>query len=103
LNVRGAFTVSDPGAVAGKHVLVIDDILTTGATARAVAKTLIDAGAESVWVATLARARRIHQFHGSSHFDADADADERTNHAGDEPAATLHEESIHSSQDQPSF
>jgi ComF family protein len=56
-NVRRAFTVSDPAAVMGKHVLVIDDIFTTGATARAAAKTLIEAGAASVWVATLARAR----------------------------------------------
>ena len=35
LNVRGAFSVSDPSAVTLKHILVIDDILTTGATARA--------------------------------------------------------------------
>ncbi|HSZ16073.1 MAG TPA: ComF family protein [Terracidiphilus sp.] len=60
LNVRGAFRVSDPAAVAGKHLLVIDDILTTGATARACARTLQNAGAESVWVATLARAHRMH-------------------------------------------
>lgn len=59
-NVRGAFSVSDPGAVAGKHVLMIDDIMTTGATARAAGKTLMRAGAESVWVATLARARRVY-------------------------------------------
>jgi predicted phosphoribosyltransferase len=39
-----------------KHVLLIDDIFTTGATARAAAKTLMEAGAASVWVATLARA-----------------------------------------------
>jgi ComF family protein len=59
LNVRGAFGVSDPAAVFGKHVLLIDDILTTGATARAAARALLQAGADSVWVATLARARRI--------------------------------------------
>ncbi len=59
LNVRGAFGVSEPAAVFGKHVLLIDDILTTGATARAAARALLQAGAESVWVATLARARRI--------------------------------------------
>ncbi len=58
LNLRGAFRVADPHGIAGKDVLVIDDILTTGATARAAAKTLLAAGARSVWVATLARARR---------------------------------------------
>jgi ComF family protein len=62
LNVRGAFRVSDPAAIAGKNILLIDDILTTGATARAAAQSLIKAGAASVYVATLARARRIH-FH----------------------------------------
>jgi ComF family protein len=59
-NVRGAFKVSDPSAVKGRSILLIDDILTTGATARAAAQALIRAGAASVYVATLARARRIH-------------------------------------------
>lgn len=62
LNVRGAFSVSDPAAVTMKHVLLIDDILTTGATARAAARALAQAGAASVWVATLARARRATAF-----------------------------------------
>ena len=66
LNVRGAFTVSDPAAVASKHILLIDDILTTGATARAAAAALTGAGAASVWVATLARARRV-SGHGFGH------------------------------------
>ena len=57
LNVRGAFGISNSAAVAGKHVLLVDDILTTGATARAAARALLEAGAESVWVATVARAR----------------------------------------------
>jgi pyrimidine operon attenuation protein/uracil phosphoribosyltransferase len=61
LNVRGAFTVSDPAAVSMKHILVIDDILTTGATARAAAQALVKAGAASVWVATLARAGWLHE------------------------------------------
>jgi ComF family protein len=56
LNVRGAFSVGNPAAVDGKHILVIDDIFTTGSTARAAAKTLLEAGAASVWIATLARA-----------------------------------------------
>jgi ComF family protein len=59
LNLRGAFSLSDPGQVAGRDVLLIDDILTTGATARAAAKVLLEAGAASVWVATLARAQRV--------------------------------------------
>lgn len=59
-NVRGAFSVSDAAAVTGRHVLLIDDIMTTGATARAAAQALMRAGAKSVWVATLARARRVY-------------------------------------------
>jgi ComF family protein len=59
LNVRGAFKVSDSTAVKGKHILLIDDILTTGATARAASQSLLKAGATSVYVATLARARRF--------------------------------------------
>jgi ComF family protein len=61
-NLRGAFSVSEPSQVAGRHILLIDDILTTGATARAAAQTLVKAGAASVWVATLARAQRMSGF-----------------------------------------
>lgn len=59
-NVRGAFRVSEPAAVKGKNILLVDDILTTGATARACARALRSAGAQSVWVVTLARAYRTH-------------------------------------------
>ena len=55
LNVGGALRVSDPATVAGKHLLVVDDILTTGASARATGRALLQAGAETVWIATLAR------------------------------------------------
>lgn len=58
-NVRGAFSVTDAAPIADQHILLVDDILTTGATARAASKVLIDAGAASVWVATLARARHV--------------------------------------------
>ncbi|MGD0741356.1 MAG: ComF family protein, partial [Terracidiphilus sp.] len=61
-NVRGAFVVSDPARVTAQHVIVVDDILTTGATARAAAQALVQAGAASVWVATLARAQRGERF-----------------------------------------
>lgn len=66
LNVRGAFSVSNPALVTARHVLLVDDILTTGATARAAAQTMIKAGAASVWVATLARAQRSMAFGRSS-------------------------------------
>ena len=48
----------DSAAVTGRNVLLIDDIMTTGATVRAVAQILLRAGAANVWVATLARARQ---------------------------------------------
>jgi ComF family protein len=57
-NLRGAFFVSDADAVRGRDVLLIDDIYTTGATARACSWVLKRAGAASVWVATAARAQR---------------------------------------------
>lgn len=57
-NLRGAFTVVDPSVVAGREVLLVDDIYTTGATARECARVLRQAGAEKVWVATVSRAQR---------------------------------------------
>jgi ComF family protein len=59
-NVRGAFRV-DPkfhAAILGKSVLLIDDVLTTGATVAACARALKRAGARQVLVLTLARVVR---------------------------------------------
>jgi ComF family protein len=86
LNVRKAFTVSDPSQVTLRHVLLIDDILTTGATARAAAQTLLEAGAASVWVATLARAQKVGGF-GSDSVYQDRNEEES---AGTGPAEGLH-------------
>jgi ComF family protein len=57
-NLRGAFFVPEPARVAGRDVLLMDDIYTTGATARACSRVLRNAGAASVRVATVARAQR---------------------------------------------
>ncbi|MBI9084079.1 MAG: ComF family protein [Desulfobacterales bacterium] len=58
-NVRGAFAVPRPEAVAGRRILLVDDVMTTGATADACARVLRTAGAERVDVLTLARANRF--------------------------------------------
>jgi ComF family protein len=55
-NVRGAFAVPRPATVRGRRVLLVDDVLTTGATADACAGALRRAGAAEVGVLTVARA-----------------------------------------------
>jgi ComF family protein len=57
-NVSGAFVVRRPGEVRGRRVLLIDDVMTTGATASACAAALKRAGAGYVAVLTLARTDR---------------------------------------------
>jgi ComF family protein len=56
-NVAGAFSVPPARAdsLAGEHLLLVDDVWTTGATARACARALLDAGARVVSVVTFAR------------------------------------------------
>jgi ComF family protein len=58
VNVAGAFTPSRRPAVQGLRLLVVDDVMTTGATASACARALKQAGASYVAVLTLARADR---------------------------------------------
>ncbi|HJZ90929.1 MAG TPA: ComF family protein [Gemmataceae bacterium] len=53
-NVRGAFRASRRAALAGRTVLLVDDVLTTGATASEVARALREGGAVRVHVAILA-------------------------------------------------
>jgi len=54
--IRGAFKVASRSRVKGRDILLVDDVLTTGATAGECARELLHAGAARVWVVTPARA-----------------------------------------------
>ena len=56
LNVAGAFA-GERRLIAGRPVILIDDVCTTGATLDSCAEALLAAGASQVWGVTLARAR----------------------------------------------
>ena len=56
-NLQGAFEVDEARPLAGRTVLLVDDIYTTGATARECARVLRRAGVARVFVATLSRAQ----------------------------------------------
>lgn len=56
LTVKNAFEVTRPNLIAGKRILLVDDVLTTGATSSACAKILKKNGTGEVFVFTLARA-----------------------------------------------
>jgi len=54
-NLIDAFEVTNPKVIDGKNILLIDDVLTTGATASEISRTLKKAGAKGVYVLVLAR------------------------------------------------
>ena len=55
-NIKGAFAVADKERVREQHVLLIDDVYTTGSTLAECARVLLNSGAAQVGVLTLARA-----------------------------------------------
>lgn len=53
-NMQEVFKVALPGQIIGKHILLVDDVITTGATLEACANALLNAGAAKVSIAALA-------------------------------------------------
>ena len=54
-NIKGAFSVRNSQKLNGKRILLVDDVMTTGATVNECSKILLQAGAEEILVYTLAR------------------------------------------------
>jgi ComF family protein len=59
-NIKRAFTVTDKEKIAGRKIILVDDVYTTGATINECAKMLIKTGAEKVAALTLARVIQNH-------------------------------------------
>lgn len=55
-NVKGIFELSNPEAFSGKHILLVDDVVTTGSTLEACAQTILSQTNAKVSIATLATA-----------------------------------------------
>jgi predicted amidophosphoribosyltransferase len=53
-NMENAFTIKDPSSITGKHLLLIDDVITTGATIEACGNTLLSVKDVKVSVAAAA-------------------------------------------------
>ncbi|MEN6374773.1 MAG: ComF family protein [Smithella sp.] len=57
-NIQGAFTVTDKNKIAGKCIILVDDVYTTGSTINECARVLMKAGAKKVAALTLSRVIR---------------------------------------------
>jgi ComF family protein len=55
-NVEGIFDLTDPAAFSGKHILLVDDVVTTGSTLEACTQTILSKANARVSIATLATA-----------------------------------------------
>jgi ComF family protein len=58
-NMRGAFAVVKAEPIAGREILLVDDVFTTGTTVSECARMLRRAGASKVFVATVARTLKV--------------------------------------------
>ena len=58
-NVEGLFSVRHPERIAGCHLLIIDDVITTGATTSTLARELLKAGAKTISIASVACTRHF--------------------------------------------
>jgi ComF family protein len=56
-NIKGAFSVRNSQKLNGKRILLVDDVMTTGATVNECSRVLLQAGAREILVYTLARGR----------------------------------------------
>ena len=55
-NIDGRFVLKSPGQITGKHVLLVDDVITTGATLESCGTELLKAGNVSLSIASLCHA-----------------------------------------------
>lgn len=57
-NIRGVFTVTHPENIRGRKILLVDDVMTTGATFNELSRVLLRAGASAVYGVTFCRTTR---------------------------------------------
>ena len=86
-NVRGAFGVTQPETVKGREVVLVDDVLTTGATVSECARILRRAGVTKVWVATVARTLKASDQQVEIRLPDDEDNGDESSEVQDIPAA----------------